>query len=195
MNLKNKLMGLGLAALVAGSLGAQDVNRWSVGMGYLIPLDSTKTITDPDGMTESLNLDFGYTAMLASTDVPVRISLGINNLPGSTTETLEKRSLFGMYLGADIYIKTGIENLSLVTGINLNKWRLKYKAPGIDEDESVEGVKFGGRLGLDYRINARFSVNLSVNATELGVDRVGMAEFGNQGWNPSWVQVGGRFHF
>lgn len=190
MNLKNALMGLGLAATMAGTLGAQDLKHWSVGMGYLRPLDSTRTWNNSHGLGANLNVDFGYTTMLASTDVPVRISLGFNNLPGDETSTDEKLSFRGMYLGADLYIKTGVENLSLVTGLSLNKWRASYDAPGISESESVKGVKFGGRLGVDYQLTPRFSLNVFLTAVELGTDSTA-----TQGVNPSWIQVGGRFHF
>jgi|ADurb_Oil_02_Slu_FD_contig_61_1170640_length_1893_multi_2_in_0_out_0_1 hypothetical protein len=197
MNLRKKMMGLGIAALVAGTLGAQDTQRWSVGLGYLLPLDSTKDITNATGLDSkpSLNVDFGFATKLAATDVPVRISLGLNNLPGKENVAGEKRSLMGIYLGADLFFSTGIDKLHLVTGVSINKWRMKYDAGSVSESESVDGLKFGGRIGLDYQVNPRLSLNVSLNAVELGLVRTGMTPSNRDGWNPSWIQVGGRFHF
>ena len=134
-----------------------------------------------------------------------------------TADQNEKNSLVGYQLGADIFTNTGIEGLRIQTGITFNKWQFKRKAtfadatPYVtgytaggapivgsmaagtvhyDESGSVDGIEFGGRIGLDYRMNDSWSANLTFQIVELGKDY-----YGSRGLNPAWLQVGARFHF
>ncbi len=191
MNLKTKMMGLGLAALVASTLSAQDAKRWSVGLNYVVATDALKSVTNTSGAFGGMTADFGWTGKLASSDVPIRLSLGVNYLPGEANTPEEvKVSLVGYYLASDIYINTGVKDLRLTTGLSLNKWRGKAEVLGFSESESVKGVKFGARLGLDYQISENWSANLTYAVSELGLNADS-----TKGLNPAWVMLGAKFHF
>jgi len=190
MNLKTKMMGLGLAALAASSLGAQDAKTWSVGLNYALATDALKGVTNASGAFGGVTADFGWNGKLASSDVPIRISLGVNNLPGKADADGLKISLLGYYLGGEIFINTGVKNLRLTTGLTLNKWKAKAQAPGFSETENVKGVKFGARMGLDYQFTPNWSANVTYAVSELGLN----ADM-TQGLNPAWVMLGAKYHF
>jgi hypothetical protein len=235
MNLKNRMMGLGVAMLaVAGSLGAQDVQRWDVGAGLVLGTDNLKEITNKSGFSGGA-VDVGFNGLLAGTTIPFRISLGGNFFPGQEvvrhdpyedgryTQPLHqvdqnvKGSLSGYQLAGDLFINTGYQGLRIVSGLSVNKWKLKRSATfaqaadtwsvvagawhqnvgaiaagtvNYDESISVKGYKLGGRFGLEYTVNKNWSVNALLQYTELGMDH-----YETKGINPSWLQFGAKYHF
>lgn len=189
MNMKRILTVGALGFGMALGLQAQDAKPFAAGVSIVTPLDSLKTVTNASGFG-GVTADFSYTGMLANSGVPFRASLGIALLPGKEEAGL-KVSLLNYQLAGDILTKLGgNENLHLVTGISVNKWRATAEAGGISESENIKGLKFGGRLGLDYRINQQWSANVMLQAIELGAEPNGYF-----GVNPSWIQVGAKFHF
>lgn len=189
MNLKNVLMGMGLAAVVCGSsLSAQEFRGFDAGLNltYASGMNLKNQFTKQD---LGFVVEGGYTGRLAATDVPFRLGLSINEFPGKSENDL-KVSLMGFQVSGDLFVNTGFENLRLVTGISLNKWRSKAEAAGISETVTAKGVKFGGRMGLDYVIGNHWSASVMLQVVEYGTDKLQTVPL-----NPSWLQFGAHYRF
>jgi len=179
------------------------------------------------------NLDFGYTGMIADSGVPFRASIGINYLPSGRERlgaswTLNDtqpimNTLTGYYIAGDMFVPTRIiDNLQLVLGISVNQWSLFQKngydevpnpatgqntlvrALGKKETYSVPGIKFGGRIGLEYKISDKLAFDVLFQLIEVGQDRSHFIQFyesdtpfitGAKPWNPSWLQFGVKYSF
>jgi hypothetical protein len=186
----SKLMVMALAVLpFSGTLAAQDAKRFDASLSWSLATDNLKEITNASGAFAGFNASFGYTGKLAATTVPLRLSLGINDFPGKDRDGV-KQSLLGVQAAADIFIDTGVRDLSLVTGVSLNKWTkdISPKPDGYSSD--VKGIKFGARLGLNYRLNPSWSMHTLLQVVEVGTDPMA-----TKGWNASWVEIGAAYHF
>jgi hypothetical protein len=187
MRIRNYAVAFGMALLMPLAAQGQEIKRFDVSGGAVFALDTLKTVTNKT--FSGIHLDAGFNGNLAATTIPFRASLGVNLLPGSEKDGL-KVSLTGFQLNGDIFVKTGVDKLRLVSGISLNKWRAKAEAAGVSETETIKGIKFGGRLGLDYGINSNLSCGLMLQVVELGTDAGA-----TRGINPSWVELGVRYSF
>jgi hypothetical protein len=198
MNLKTKLMGLGLAVIaMAVPATAQDSGFYVGGsFSYASGMSLKDTITKSD---LGFVVDGGYVGKLASTDVPVRTSLSYLDFPGKKDAGM-KASLTGIELATDIFIKTPVDKLRLISGICLTKWSLKVDSDDLGSfTNSVKGIKFGGRIGADYAITPKLSAEMLLQVVELGTDQ----DFTRQpnglngivGINPVWLQIGVKYHF
>jgi hypothetical protein len=123
------------------------------------------------------------------TTVPLRLSLGINDFPGKDNAGV-KQSLMGIQAAGDIFIETGVQHLSILTGVSINKWNEKISPEPAGYSASVKGIKFGARFGFEYQVNQNWSVNTMLQVVELGVNANS-----TKGYNPSWVQIGAKYHF
>jgi hypothetical protein len=190
MNFSKLIMGLGVAALAVGTnLPAQDGNVWHAGLSVVKPLEGLKSVTNKSGLGSGFIGEVGYTGQFASTTVPFRATLAVNSFSGDTVLGV-KSSLIGYQLAGDILTNTGAKNLTIVTGLSLNKWKWDYTNPDPTVIVKDKGIKFGVRLGLDYRINDHFSADALLQVTELGTDPKSSVSL-----NPSWLQVGVKYHF
>ena len=182
-----RILALG-TALACSGLGAQEAQKtWTAGASFTVALDSLREVThNTNGFVE----DFGYNGHLGNTDVPFRASLGYQYLPGKEDSGL-KQSLTSFQLAGDIFIPSGFKDLQFITGLSINKYKVKAEAAGLGSDtESVKGPKFGARVGLEYQFNPAWSGQLLLQMTELGTDAAATT-----GINPSWIQAGVKFHF
>lgn len=188
MTMRTPLRVLALGALLAGSvLSAQEAKKsWTAGASLTAALDGLKEVTHK---TNGFVVDFGYNGNLGNTSVPFRASLGYQMFPGADNFGL-KQSLTSVQLAGDLFIESGLKNLSFITGLTVNKYKAKAEGFGINETESVKGVKLGARLGLEYQFNPAWSAQLMVQMTELGTNATATT-----GINPSWIQAGVKFHF
>ena len=190
MNMRTKLMALALAAFpLTGNLAAEDAKRFDAGIAWSLATDNLRELTKSSGASGGYNLDFGYNGKLAGTTVPTRISLGLNNFPGDSVNNV-KTSLLGYQLAADLFIESGMKNLSFVSGVSINKWTKKVDPAPTGYDSAVKGTKFGARLGLEYQASASWSMSAMLQVVELGTDAKA-----TKGYNPSWVQLGAKYHF
>ncbi len=203
MNLKSLFRTL-TAGLMLGGLGlsAQEASApFAVGLHLISGLDGLKNITNN---SSGAIVDFSYQGSLAKTDVPYRAGLAFASFPGSSKDGV-KTSLTSVQLFGDIIIRTQVEHLNLITGLSLNKYSQK-KTLDASADPSLglptdKGIKFGARLGIEYAFNRSWSSELMVQMTELGVQNRpnptsdDPANIGAYGANPSWVQVGVKWHF
>ncbi len=187
---KSKLMMIGLATLLSGGLSAQDVKTFDVGIALPWSLNTLQNITNHSSVAGAC-VDFGYNGHVMDSAVPFRVSLGANIFPaGDPNSDGNKVRLDDYQLAGDLFINTGYKGLSIVTGVSVNKWRMKTTAPTVTTTETVKGMKIGGRIGLEYAINKSFSAHAMLQVVEMGVN--GNA---SQNYNPSWLQVGAKFHF
>ena len=201
MNFKHTLMGLGLVAVaISAPLAAQAPTGWHVGgsLSYASGMSLKKEITNQD---LGYILDAGYTGKLAATDVDFRTSLALEFFPGKDLEQT-KHSLNGVQLAGDLFVNTPIPRLRIITGVSLNQWSLKNSDPiNGSWTNSVKGVKFGGRIGMDYMINKNWSAELLMQIVELGTNEELTSkspngdDYGVRGVNPSWAQLGVKYHF
>jgi hypothetical protein len=190
MNMRTKLMVVALATLpFTGSLAAQEAKPFDAGLSWSLATDNLKEITNTSGAFAGFNLDIGYNTKLAGTSVPLRLSFGVNDFPGKDNAG-EKRSLLGYQLAGDIFVNSGLKDLSFVTGLSINKWTSKISPEPVGYSSNVKGIKFGLRLGAEYQINPNWSAAALLQVVELGTDLNA-----TKGFNPSWVQLGVKYHF
>lgn len=186
----SKLMAFALATFpLAGTLAAQDAKRFDASLSWALATDNLKEITNASGAFGGFNADIGYNGKLIGTTVPLRLSLGVNDFPGKDREGV-KQSLLGIQVAGDIFIDTGLKDLSIVTGVSLNKWTKDVSPKPADYSSDVKGIKFGVRFGLDYRLNPNWSMHTLLQVVEVGTDATG-----TKGNNASWVQIGAAYHF
>lgn len=200
-----------LGSLSALPLMAGSGPAFSISGALVNQLDSAKAITNyQNGFSVSGAADWtvggGYT---------VRTGLALNYLPGKTWQATGmsyngvKTNLTGLQVSSDLLIPTGRTGLNLVVGLSVQQWQYKTTKPaasvspiGADSSSgSIKGPKLGGRLGLNWRLNSKWSAELMVQQTELGnkdsSEVRGYSEavpyLTNE--NPGWLQLGVRYHF
>lgn len=216
MNLK--ITGLVLGAIIAmGSVSLEAQEKWgnklSVSASFGFGTDNLHSVTNNGAYSLSVsNADFGYTGKISGTNVPVRFSLGVNvSLAGNKDEVYFERSLIGYQLAADIFFNSRVvDNLKVFVGASLNKWIINEKIGenswgeyyGTDENISIPGYKFGGRIGLDYKISKHFALNAIFQVIEIGHQTPMWEEpltpeerFGARPLNASWLQFGLKYTF
>jgi hypothetical protein len=112
-----------------------------------------------------------------------------------------------------------VDNLQVVVGMSLTKWKMteyelvtgetvngvtKYSESAIKY--SIKGAKFGGRIGIEYKISDNLAFNAIFQLVELGTDWSHLPSdepdeegrnftVGLKAWNPSWLQFGLKFSF
>jgi len=180
MNMLMKNILLTGTLVIGAQLSAQETTRWDVGCAYLIGLDGLKSVT---GNSQGYNGQIGFNGHLASSEVPYRASLQVYQMPWNANDPANT-GLRDIQLAGDVFTQTAFSNLRLLTGISFNKW-----ARGEDAT-SVKGIKFGGRVGLDYAFDPHWTCELTVQIVELGTDANA-----TRGLNPSWAQFGARYRF
>jgi hypothetical protein len=166
--------------VLGASLSAAEGPRWDAGGAFLIGLDGLKSVT---GNGQGTNLQVGFNGHIANSEVPFRASLQHYTMPWDGSNPAHT-GLRDLQLAGDIFTSTPFARLRLLTGISLNKWSRG------DAKTSVKGLKFGGRLGVDVALNPKWSAELTFQAVELGTDALA-----TKGLNPSWAQLGVRYHF
>jgi len=190
MIMRKHLAGLALTALAAGAgLGAQETRTGDAGFSLVCPLDGLKKITRQTGLAGGFTLELGTTGSVGGGTIPYRLSCSFNDFPGREVDAVQD-TLMGVQVAGELLTPLGGSRFTLSTGASLNGWRWDHQEPGFHDTQSIKGVKFGGRLGLDFRVSPRFSVLALLQLTELGTDRQAI-----YGYNPSWLQVGARYHF
>lgn len=199
-----------LAGLVSLPALAGDGPTFNVGGSLLNQLESAKNITNNSlGYSITGGVDWN-----TSHNYVVRTGLAINFLPGSAfgdtgrTDAFVKTSLMGYQIFSDIHIPSANKNLSFVAGLSLQKWNFRTSKPAtsvspIGADASsgtIKGLKFGMRLGLEWKFNTHWSGELMMQQTELGSqdnevkgNTTDPTYLSNE--NPGWFQVGARYHF
>lgn len=131
-----------------------------------------------------------------------------------------RNSLQGLQLSGDLYTEVpGVAGLYLVTGGSLNRWiedqtltwantdgvlvwaglddkrNVISRKPEVGEvayrhKGAIPGLKLGVRAGLEYAVQRRLVASVLFQVAELGTTPLGTRPL-----NPSWVQVGARWHF
>ena len=188
INRTHLLRGAALAFLAGTGLGAQSLSPWDAGLSLVVPFDSLKMITNartPGGIV----LEAGYNTKVHNTNLPLRLSLSVNDLPGKQAGAVEQ-SLVGYQAAADVIAPTGLDKLDMVAGASLNAWRLDYQDSTHQADGAVKGLKMGARFGFDYRVNPHWTASLLLQIVELGADAQS-----TKGYNPSWLQAGAKLRF
>lgn len=191
------------------TLAAQDVKPFSVGGAILSGTNDLKKVTNSG---QGFSVHASYDTTFPNSDIPARISLGYHMLPGKETAAGLKTSLSNLQLAGDIHLRMPVENLSVTVGLSLNKYSATYDGTEkLDPTgkfyvaafpiDTTKGMKFGGRFGLDYTFSPNLSSYVMLQLTELGNSSRKLGQ--NSGSyaqavgpvNPSWVQVGVRYHF
>jgi hypothetical protein len=199
---------VGLLLMCMGTrMAAQETHKgWVAGAALPVATPELKQWTNQSFM--GICLDGAYQIPIAESRNCFRVGLGVNYLPGKEQELLDMMrtlSLTNIQLNLDVLFPLGSTPLLFITGLSLNTW-LKDVSAG---EESVSGTvkyafgKYGLRLGAEYALNHRFSVALTFQLVELGVDEGEFTIEGQKGWpnwgvhsvTPSWVQVGVRYRF
>jgi len=130
-----------------------------------------------------------------------------------------KQDLYGYRLGVDLRYETGIPSLTPYVGLSWNFYDGQRKNRGVFHDTSngtnyslpagpytESRGKIGARLGLEYRINAKWGVVVDYNFSEWMSQRRNLRtrEMGQSGPNyadgvnpvrPSWVALSVQYRF
>ena len=175
------------ALLAAGALSAQ-TGPWDASASLVLPLDGLKAVTQTKGLGGA-TLEGGYNNRIANTKIPFRLSASLNVLPGEEANYV-KSSLLGLQGAAEVLVPTGFQRLDMVAGLSLNWWRWDYEDATHHATETIKGAKMGARFGFEYHIDRRWSASALLQMTELGVN-----PDHSHGYNPSWIQVGAKYHF
>jgi hypothetical protein len=194
-----------LLALCALPLCAQG---FSVSGAGILALDSLKKVTDAPA---AIILGGDYETHFSGTEIPVRAGISLAQMPGHERFGL-KTSLFLAQVHGDVFL-CATPKLAVVAGLSLNTYSMtrtgeENRTDALDVDHhfpvgDAKGVKFGFRLGLDYRLDKAWSLELMLQQTELaGKDLTGDVkapdgtELVRQGAiNPAWLQLGVTYRF
>lgn len=195
-----------LVALMVLPLGAQGL---SVTGSWIQSLDSLKKVTNAStAYLVGADCDLHF----VGTDVPVRVGGSIADMPGKEKFGL-KTSLVLYQVHGDLFLQTGLPALRGLVGLSLNTYSMTKSGTentddALDVDHhfpvgDAKGVKFGFRLGLEYRLSTRWYLELLLQQTELaGKDLSGdiKAPDGTElvrqgGINPAWLQLGVTYRF
>jgi hypothetical protein len=177
-----------LAVLACGSLAAQTRSPWDAGLSLVMPLDGLKAVTQTGGLGGFV-VEGGYNGLVHGTSLPFRLSGSVNVLPGKQVDYV-KSSLLGYQVAVDVFAPSGLDRLSMVAGLSLNRWRWDYQDATHHTTPTLKGPKMGARFGFDYKVNPRLTASLLLQMTELGVDNQS-----SRGYNPSWLQAGAKYRF
>ena len=206
MHTKSHFIGLLGGILLAAPLAGQQARPLSAHLAAFVGTEDQKKATHS---TSGFGLGFAWEGVIPVSAVPFRLGLGYNYLPGKEEMGL-KTSLGAVQFTLDTFVSTPIQGLRMVIGLSLNNYHVQNSGtPPLNTvgnpvaywsiDES-KGLKAGGRLGAEWRFSDRFSAELLCQVTELGTTPRVLQETANQALalgpvNPSWLQVGIRYHF
>jgi len=199
-----KLIHLSLLSLLALPLAAQDTG-FSVGGGLIA---APKTYFGAYDKVVNNNLGYyvngAYTVKTAETDLTGRFTASLSSMPGKSRDNGLKTSLSLFQVSADLVFPVGVEGLSGVFGVSLNKFSVSNTGTESVTTSDVAnhfpvkdgaGIKGGFRIGAEYAITKNVKAELVLQQTELGgqngadpVKRAG-------GVNPSWLNLGVRYSF
>jgi hypothetical protein len=207
-NLKPICLGFAAVLMSASLLQAEEAQEMAIGGGITIANDSLKKVTH-----NSLGLNFNVSTQMpiAASNVKFRPGLGLSILPGkwgvdndidNGLITQSKTQLINIQATFDVMVPlpvAGIENLTVITGLSVNNWRYNGATRdgnphpyGLQGSAAPGSVKVGLRVGADYRINKQWSSELLLQVVEFGS---GNTEVHYHNFNPSWLQLGVKYHF
>jgi len=189
----NKHLCTAFLALLALPLAAQD-KGFSVHGGLVAGTDSLAKVTNArTGFTAGVS----YDGTIPGAQVTFRSGLTFGSFPGSAKDGL-KTSLTLAQLSGDLIVPF-CSKAQGILGISLNNW--SQSQSGTETEHAVfpvkdaKGLKFGLRVGVEYRLSDRFALEALLQQTELAgrdtddtATRVG-------GVNPAWIQIGARYRF
>lgn len=193
-HLRTILMGLLALPLAAGHPG------FSAGGGLILGLDSYKKAVNS---STGFMINAGWETTLARTDIPARVSLNLGTMPGKAKNGLTT-SLTLAQLAGDILFDTGTPKLRGIFGLSLNSYTAKFKG---DESQSIfdadhhfpfhdcKGLKGGLRVGAEYALTPRFTLEVLLQATELAGRQRNDVLIRQGAINPAWMQLGARYQF
>jgi hypothetical protein len=198
--MKKTLRMLGLvaaAALIsAPALKAETPTTYFYGVGITYANDALKQVTNTN---LGLNFNAGLDREIKGTTIGFRPALAITFLPGSWDGD-SKTSLTNLQASGDLVINTSIEKFKVVTGMSVNLWRYIGDARngasnkwGLNSAMAPGGLKLGLRVGFDYKFSKQITGELLWQGVEFG--NKPNDEQSWQNFNPTWLQVGVKYHF
>jgi len=188
--------------LIASPLLAQDTG-FSVQAGLLNGFQSLEKVTG--GKKTGIALGVSYEKNIYKTDNEFRLSILMSSFSCAEKNNigLTMDKLTNFQLSGDVFLPTKIENLRYFVGLSANGYSAIYgRIPDNGDDANPadpfiydvnlsKGTKMGIRTGLDYRINEKWSADVTFQLTELGTSYVNKGG----GLNPAWLQFTARYHF
>ncbi len=197
MNTNLKTLWIAAAATLAFSSSVRaedDIKGLFVGGAVTVANDSLKKVTLK---TYGVGLTVGLDRTLGDTNLGIRPAFSITWLPGKVGPDESKTSLTNLQVSTDLIIPTGLDRVKVVTGFSLNQWRYLASSPGnhpwgLDGNRAPKDLKFGFRAGLDVKITPKWSADALLQMVEFGSTD---SQFNSYNFNPTWVQVGVKYHF
>jgi hypothetical protein len=219
-NVKNIGLGVMAALLLAPSLQAAEGKAF-LGGGLTFANDSLRKVTNN---SLGLNVNGGWDYQLADSNTTFRMGLGLTILSGkeatysyiydpnnmyADVTTISKTTLYNVQGTLDLLIGTPSEKVKIITGLSVNQWRYQSAsrfAAGSHNNDIVPtphpydlqgskapgNLKVGFRFGVDYQVNKAWSGEAVLQMVEFGA---GDSESRFNSINPTWIQVGVKYHF
>ena len=217
-SMKKICLGAAAVLLLAPSLQAGD-NKAFLGGGLTFANDSLRKVTNN---SLGMNLNIGWDYTLADTNTTFRMGLGLTILSGKEgnytyvydpnntavpVTTISKTTLYNVQGTVDLLIGTPWEKVKIVTGLSVNQWR--YQAASrfasgsgdilptphpydLQGSKAPGDLKVGFRIGADFQVNKAWSAEAILQMVELGGTN---SESRLNSINPTWIQVGVKYHF
>ena len=208
MHFKPFCLGFAALLLTAPVMRAEEAGaEMAVGGGLTIANDSIKKATHK---TYGFNLNISTEMAIPSSQVKFRPGLGLSVFPGSfkaetnpdTGEVVtSKAQLTNLQATFDVLIPLSVDSLNLVTGLSVNQWRTQGSALegkdhpyNLGDNKAKDSVRVGFRAGLDYRFHKQWSAEVLFQMVEFGsYNSADEAHYHNI--NPTWLQIGVKYHF
>lgn len=197
-----------LALVLAGAflpVAAEQPTGWQVSGSLPSALTGLKDWTHRS--VAGLCVDGGYQGTFEGGNILYRVSLGYNTFPGKEQDRM-KISLSSFQLSGDVVIPVARSPYSLVTGLSVHNWSKSVSGTSPIDPGQANGVsggvkqvfgKIGFRAGVEYSMSPRLTLAALFQISEFGTNseflKRGNETFGTNAVNPSWIQMGVRYHF
>lgn len=198
-------------------LGAQEPLKLEAFGAFTQGYDSLKKATYA---TYGLTAGGGIVTTIPGSKMPLRAGLALATFPGKQHGSA-KSSLGLTQLTVDAGFGPDTSRLKGFFGLSLNKWTVKnagtetyakdktgnWAPVDVFAVKNTSGLKVGLRLGANYAVNTHWSVDITIQQTELaGASRTAKVlpdgsletdpNLGMRGTiNPAWIQFGARYIF
>lgn len=181
--IKRSILAAGLLAVPAAA--QEQAKGLTLGLSY---------IGDVQNGGSGLGVDLAYTLVPSRLELPVRFGVGVNGF-FTTCDATTDAKLSNDQAYVDLFFTKPGSALAFYGGLSVNQWQVSANG----RSSTVSGLKLGLRAGMEYRFASAASLSVGYQVAEAGTSSEllpnGPKDTGARGLNPSWLQVGVRFHF
>lgn len=218
---KTLLAVLALAAIGSPGLRAEDLTGpWYTGLDLNI---GSKSISGDMPGAKGFTIHGGRTFWTGFAGTGYRLTAEFGTLSDTSQLTNRDVKYTQAQLGGELIVNTPLPKLKFVLGVNVNKLKVSsdydsYTSttdnlvhPAGNTSHTINGLKLGGKLGLEYFVDRHWSARCFYQVVEAGTssEHVTMdnplwtnggsvgryQDQGKYSITPGWLQVGVSYHF